>query len=229
MSHDFRTPLNAIAGYADLMEMGIHGPVTEAQQADLGRIKRSQKHLVGLINDILNFAKVSRSELSYAISDVNVRDVLEASVALVEPLIAQKGLSVDPIVCDRGVVARADAERVTQILLNLLSNAVRFTPSGGRLAFDCHSIEEDIFISVSDTGVGIRADKLEAIFDPFVQVTGGLADRDHGVGLGLAISRGLARAMGGDLSAESQFGVGSTFVLRLPVAAPDGTRVAPKC
>ena len=215
MSHELRTPLNAIAGYVELIDMGLRGPVTEAQHADLHRIRSNQGHLLGLITDVLNLSKVASGELSYAVADVHAGRALEASVAIVAPLIEKKGLVCETSCVDT-IVARADPDRVNQILVNLLSNAIKFTDAGGRLKLDCAANDTAVLLRVTDTGIGVSADKIDVIFDPFVQVRNGLAERDRGVGLGLSISRGIARAMGGDLTVESQVGVGSTFTLRLP-------------
>lgn len=221
MTHELRTPLNAIGGYVELIDMGLHGPVTEQQHADLARIRASQLHLAGLIEDLLNFTKLGSGQLQFDVSDVIIRDALAAAVALVEPLISQKQLVYDGITCDAAIIAQADPEKLSQILVNLLSNAMKFTAPGGRIAIECESTNDTVLIHVSDTGIGISSDKLEAIFDPFVQVKSGLAGRDRGVGLGLAISRGLARAMHGDLTVESTLGKGSRFTVTLPRARVD--------
>jgi signal transduction histidine kinase len=218
LSHELRTPLSAIGGYVEIIDMGLHGPVTKQQHADLARIQASQFHLVGLIEDLLNFTKLGSGQLSIDVSDVIVHDALVASVALVEPLLSKRQLVIDGIACGSAIVASADAEKLRQILLNLLSNAIKFTATGGRIAIECATTNDAVSICVSDTGIGIPSDKLEAIFEPFVQVKSGLASRDRGVGLGLAISRGLARAMNGDLTVESALGKGTRFTLTLPRA-----------
>ncbi|HEY5440543.1 MAG TPA: ATP-binding protein [Gemmatimonadaceae bacterium] len=219
MSHELRTPLNAIGGYVDLMDMEIHGPVTEAQHVDLARIRSNQRYLMGLITDLLNLTKVSSGQLVYNIDDIVPRELLATSTALVEPLIAQKLLIYDGIACDAKIVARGDPEKVTQILVNLLSNAIKFTPPGGRLAIDCEATQDAVLIRVSDTGIGIPPEKLKVIFEPFVQVKGSSLGPESGIGLGLAISRGLAQAMHGDLSVESTLGAGARFTLTLPRAS----------
>jgi signal transduction histidine kinase len=218
MSHELRTPLNAIGGYVELVDMGLRGPVTAEQRSDLARIRTNQQYLLSLISEILNFVSIGSGRVSYVASDVIVPDIVARAVALVEPLIAQKGITWGGIDCSPDIVARADAEKVIQILVNLLSNAIKFTASGGEIAVRC-TIEADmVLITVSDTGIGIPADKHESIFEPFVQLKDGLTDRGVGVGLGLAISRDLARAMEGDLSVESKAGAGSRFTLQLPRA-----------
>jgi signal transduction histidine kinase/FixJ family two-component response regulator len=222
MSHELRTPLNAIAGYLDLITLGIHGPVSEAQRASLARIKRNQEVLLSLINDVLNFAKLESGRLEIASAEVRMDRVLDALEPLVAPQLAAKALVYRCDGCAPEVVALGDPERIQQILINLLTNAVKFTGAGGSVSIGAGNDGGRVVIRVADTGRGIPADKLEAIFDPFVQVDrrGGLAeDSQQGVGLGLAISRELARAMGGELTATSTFGEGSTFTLTLPARA----------
>jgi signal transduction histidine kinase len=216
MSHELRTPLNAIGGYIDLLDMGLRGPVTEQQHADFARVKVSQRHLSLLITEILTFARVESGKVSYEITEIKACDALRHAVELVEPLFGQKGLVFDGISGDQAVVARGDVDRVTQILVNLLSNAIKFTPAGGHISAGCGATPDAVTLSISDTGRGVAADKHETVFEPFVQLKEGLADRDSGVGLGLAISRDLARAMSGDLAVESEEGKGARFTLSLP-------------
>jgi signal transduction histidine kinase len=218
MSHELRTPLNAIAGYIDLLDMGLRGPVTETQRADLARVRTNQQHLSALITEILNFARVGSGSVSYAVSDVNGCDALRHAIALIEPLIAQQELVFDGITGDSSIIARADPEKVTQILVNLLSNAIKFTPAGGHISAECAVVDDTVTLSISDTGSGIAPEKLETIFEPFVQLSEGVADREGGIGLGLSISRDLARAMKGDLTVESTEGKGTRFTLSLPRA-----------
>jgi signal transduction histidine kinase len=221
MSHELRTPLNAIAGYIDLLDMGLRGPVTDTQRADLARVRTNQQHLSALITEILNFARVGSGGVSYALSHVNACDALRHAIELIEPLIAQQGLVFDGVSGDSSIVARADPEKVTQILVNLLSNAIKFTPAGGRISAECDAVDDTVTLSISDTGLGIAADKLETIFEPFVQLKEGLTDREGGIGLGLSISRDLARGMNGDLTVESTEGKGTRFTLSLPRASED--------
>ena len=216
MSHELRTPLNAIGGYIDILDMGLRGPVTEDQHADLARVRTNQLHLAALITEILNFARVGSGSVAYAVSDVNGCDALKHAIELIEPLIAQQGLVFDGVSGDPSLVACADPEKVTQILVNLLSNAMKFTPAGGRISAECGVMNDAVTLSISDTGAGIPAEKLETIFEPFVQLKESLSDREGGIGLGLSISRDLARAMKGDLTVESTEGKGTRFTLSLP-------------
>jgi signal transduction histidine kinase len=219
MGHELRTPLNAIGGYIDLLDLGLRGPVTKDQHADFARVRTNQLHLAAIITEILNFARIGSGSVSYAVSDVNGCDALKHASELIEPLIAQNGLVFDGISGDSTIVARADPEKVTQILVNLLSNAIKFTPAGGHISSECGAVDDAVTLSISDTGLGIAAEKLETIFEPFVQLKEGLADRKGGIGLGLSISRDLARAMKGDLTVESTEGKGTRFMLSLPRAS----------
>jgi PAS domain S-box-containing protein len=218
MSHELRTPLNAIGGYAQLIELGVRGPITPEQLEDLRRVQASQRHLLGLINEVLNYAKLETGVVHYDVEPVRMRDVLAGAEALVSPQGRAKGLTLAVAECPPEVVVRADAEKLRQILVNLLSNAVKFTGPGGRVTLACEVIGERLHVTVQDTGIGIEADQIGRIFDPFVQVRSDLTRTAEGTGLGLAISRDLARGMGGDLTVESTPGVGSTFTLTLPVA-----------
>ena len=219
MSHELRTPLNAIGGYAELIEMGIRGPVTDAQRDDLRRIQQSQRHLLSLINEVLNYARLESGTVEFETVDVPLREAFLAAEALVAPQARAKGLLLVVRECRTDLVARADVEKLRQVLVNLLSNAVKFTERGGHVVLDSEASVGFAVVHVHDTGIGIPSDKLGAIFDPFVQVHSGHTRTTEGTGLGLAISRDLARGMGGDLSARSEPGLGSTFTLTLPLAS----------
>ena len=235
MSHELRTPLNAIAGYSELLEMGIHGPVTADQRETLQRIRRSQLHLTGLINEVLNYARLETGMVSYDVRPILIAEVVAAAVPLVEPQRVSKRISLDVLLPESaGLPALrvlADSEKLQQIILNLLSNAIKFTPEGGRVAIELLPQPNErgmAMLRVSDTGIGIPSDKLEAIFEPFVQIGRSLRNPGEGTGLGLAISRDLARAMGGDITAASELGRGATFTVYLPrLAGSRGGR--PSC
>jgi signal transduction histidine kinase len=218
LSHELRTPLNAIGGYAQLLELGIRGPVTAQQRLDLERIQRSQTYLLSLINDVLNFAKIESGHLTVELEDVSVNELVNGTSDFVRPQLRERGLAFTTTLCDPSVRVHADREKVQQILLNLLSNALKFTPSGGRITLSCADHDDTVSVMVRDTGRGIAEEKLASIFEPFVQVDRRFKREQEGIGLGLAISRELARAMGGDLMVASAEGEGSTFELRLPKA-----------
>jgi PAS domain S-box-containing protein len=219
MSHELRTPLNAIGGYAELLVLGLGGPVTKEQADYLDRIRRSQQHLLGIINDILNFSRIEAGQIVYDIRPVTAREVVEAVIPMVQPQAAARGLALSVDVSE-DVCVSADRGKLEQVLLNLLSNAVKFTPSG-TISITGFAEDDRAGLRVSDTGIGVAADKLSSIFEPFVQVGRSLTTPHEGTGLGLAISRDLARAMGGELSADSELGKGTTFTVTLQRAGLD--------
>ncbi len=228
MSHELRTPLNAILGYSELMELGISGDLTEAMRKQVRRIRISAKHLLALVNDILDLAKVEAGTLAVSTVPAPVIDAITAAIALIQPDALEKNLELSIAPGSEELPAYiGDDERVRQILVNLLSNAVKCTASGGRISIDAAVSSPDprtrllprksyICIRVTDTGSGVPADKLEAIFEPFVQADSGPTRSQEGSGLGLTIGRRLARAMGGDLTVESGCEEGSIFSLWLP-------------
>ncbi|HKO15929.1 MAG TPA: PAS domain-containing protein [Gemmatimonadaceae bacterium] len=217
MSHDLRTPLNAIVGYTDLIAEGVYGAVSDGQRGALTRIRRAGTHQLSLVNDILSFARIEAGRIPFQITELSVNEVLSAVSAMIELRAAERGLSYEARVGSEDVHVHADRERMTQILTNLLTNAVKFTEAGSVIV-ECRAEERTVRIDVRDTGRGIPADKLASVFDPFVQAGHSAEEQQQGVGLGLAISRELARAMGGELTVESVVGRGSTFTLRLPRA-----------
>ncbi|HSL71183.1 MAG TPA: PAS domain-containing sensor histidine kinase, partial [Longimicrobiales bacterium] len=215
MSHELRTPLNAIEGYSELLELGVHGPLNEKQLQAVGRIRRSERHLLGLINEVLNYTRVEAGAVTYDLQDVVLEDTIEMCEALTAPQRDARNLAFELHGCPPDLRVRADPDRLQQIILNLLSNAIKFTEPGGRIEIACEADREVVRLAVSDTGRGIAPDEIARIFEPFVQLDTRYARAHEGVGLGLAISRDLARGMGGDLTAESKLGEGSTFTLHL--------------
>jgi signal transduction histidine kinase len=222
MSHELRTPLNAIGGYVDLIDFGVRGPVTEEQKRDLERVRHNQRHLLALIGNILDFTRLDAQKLPFDVSDVHVERVVHDVLTAVAPLLNGKSLRAECRGCNAPVVARADRARLEQILLNLMSNAVRFTPQGGVITLAVTEREGYVEVTVTDSGIGIPREKLAAIFEPFVQVDSGLTRTVGGTGLGLTISRALARAMGGDLTADSDGTSWATFTITLPAQVEPG-------
>ena len=218
MSHELRTPLNAISGYVDLMLAEIRGPLTEQQSNDLTRIRRAGTHLMGLINDVLNLAKLETGQVPFSSNVVSLNETLTNASTMIEPQAAAKGVALTCAPVDRSLRVQGDQDKVLQIVLNLLANAVKFTPEGGRVSLSAAHAPSDgaMQITVLDTGRGIPSDQLTRIFEPFVQVGRRLSGADEGAGLGLAISRELARGMGGEIAVESVEGAGATFVVTLP-------------
>ncbi len=220
MSHELRTPLNAIAGYVELLQMGLRGPVTAAQRDDLSRIEQNQRVLLALINDVLNFAKLEAGHVQFELSDVAVHESLAAMEALVMPQLLAQSLHYEYMPVDPQLTAYADREKLQQVVLNVLANAIKYTPSGGEIELSATDGDDSVLVHVRDTGRGIAPEKLEQIFEPFVRIDTAYSRPTEGTGLGLAISRDLARAMRGDLTVESTLGKGSTFTLRLPKTRP---------
>jgi len=226
MSHELRTPLNAIAGYVQLLMLGVRGPLTDEQAIDLGRIQRSQQHLLSLINDILNFSRLEAGAVTYEIESVPLGTVLEAATSMISLQAAAKQITLTLEPCPPTMRALADDSKLEQVLLNLLSNAVKFTQRGGHVSIRCEAADDHVLTRVQDDGPGIPADRLADIFEPFVQLDRALGNPREGVGLGLAISRDLARGMQGDLTVESIPGKGSTFTVSLKRAAATGAEPA---
>lgn len=218
MSHDLRTPLNAIGGYSELLAMGVRGEVNEAQKQDLARIRRNQKHLLALVNDVLSFAKIEQGDIALRLVTAKLHDTVKPLGAMIEPQVMTKELKYRYECMDSGVMVRVDRERLEQIVVNLLSNATKFTPAGGEIVMRSGRNDVGGYVSVTDTGIGIPPDKIATIFEPFIQLDQTTAGQRDGVGLGLAISQKLARLMGGTIGVTSDFGQGSTFTISLPLA-----------
>jgi signal transduction histidine kinase len=223
MSHELRTPLNAVLGYVDLLDAEVRGPISDPQREDLGRIRRSAKVLMSLVNDVLNFARVEAGHVEFHLEAVPLGRVLADLETLVAQPLRAKQIEYTHESCGDTWVVCADPERLKQILTNLLTNAIKFTPAGGRIRVECAGEETPaasmLAVRVADTGRGIPSAALGRIFEPFVQIDRHLTgESQQGVGLGLAIARDLARRMGGDLTVESTLGEGSTFTLTLPRA-----------
>jgi signal transduction histidine kinase len=221
MSHELRTPLNAIAGYAELMELGISGPVTDMQREQLGRIRRSQRHLLGIIEDLLDLSRLEHGmPADIELGPVPIHETLGGLEALIAPQLKARNLTYIYNPGDGNMIAYGNRARIEQIVLNLLSNAIKYTAPGGRVGLSSGLHAGRVEIRVSDTGHGIPREKLDSIFEPFTRLEMDLTRTTEGTGLGLAISRHLARAMVGDLTARSEIGRGSIFTLTLPVNAP---------
>lgn len=216
MSHELRTPLNAIAGYAELLAMGVRGPVTEEQKRDLARIRQNQQHLLEIITDILNFSRMEAGHTRYDLQPMRLCDVLERMEGVIEPQARARKINYEYHQPPEPITVIADREKLEQVLINLLGNAVKFTPGGGTISLSADANESHVRIHVRDTGVGIAPEQLAAIFEPFVQLEPALTRTAEGTGLGLAISRELTRGMLGELRAESVPGQGSVFTVELP-------------
>ncbi len=219
MSHELRTPLNAIAGHVELVEMGVHGPLNQAQRDALHRVQRNQRHLLTLITSVLNLVRIQTDAVDYTRDTIALSPFLADVVSIVEPLAKAKQLDLQVAPpTDASLSIAADSEKTRQIMLNLLTNAIKFTPIGGRIAVSAAPCADEptmARVDVRDTGTGIPAARLGNVFEPFGHL-GGMGGVREGMGLGLSISRELANAMRGELRVDSVVGQGSTFSLRLP-------------
>jgi signal transduction histidine kinase len=222
VTHELRTPLNAIGGYAELLALGVRGPINAEQLKDLERIRWNQAHLLELITDILKFVRADTRKIVYRLANTDLGAVAREVGEMIEPVFSarEQRLILDDTCTRDTAVALADADRVRQIMINLMTNASKYSPSGSRATVTCGESPAGVFVELADAGAGIPEDQLETIFEPFVQLPAGVESRGGGVGLGLAIARQLARGMGGDLTVRSQLGTGSTFRLSLPRPDP---------
>jgi signal transduction histidine kinase len=217
LSHEFRTPLHAVSGYLEILQQNIHGALTDDQRRDIERIHQAQDHLLALVNMILDFAKLEGGPVELSMAEIPVEETLKGAEALVAPQFAKKGISYHHRDGDPRVTVFADREKVQQIVVNLLANAMKFTAPGGAVGLEWNVEDDVLLVRIRDTGAGIPADKLEHIFEPFVQLRAPGAPPTGGTGLGLPISRDLARAMSGDIRVCSTLGIGSVFTLSLPL------------
>ncbi|HWL40588.1 MAG TPA: ATP-binding protein [Gemmatimonadaceae bacterium] len=223
LSHEFRTPLHAVSGYLEILQQNIHGGLTLDQRRDIERIHQAQEHLLALVNMILDFAKIEGGPVELSMAEIPVEETLRSAQGLVAPQLAKKGVAYTHRSGNPSVTVFADREKVQQIVVNLLANAMKFTHPGGSVGLEWTVEDETLLVRIRDTGLGIPSDMTEQIFEPFVQLRSPGSPPSGGTGLGLPISRDLARAMGGDVRVTSTVGVGSVFTLLLPLRKHAGT------
>ena len=221
MSHELRTPLTAIMGYEELLSDGITGPVTELQRQQLGRINASAHHLLGLIDEILTFARVDIGRERVRWESMSVNHTLSDAAALVEPMANAKNLKLVVKLMSEDQSIQTDGTKLRQMLVNLLSNGIKFTEMG-EVHLGCAVVDGVLEVSIADTGVGIAAENIEYVFEPFWQAEQTATRKTGGTGLGLSVTRKLARLLGGDVTVASRMGAGATFLLTLPMKAPAG-------
>jgi signal transduction histidine kinase len=224
MSHELRTPLTAIMGYEELLSDGITGPVTELQRQQLGRINASAHHLLGLIDEILTFARVDIGRERVRWESMSVNNTLSDAAALVEPMASAKNLKLVVKLMSEDQSIQTDGTKLRQMLVNLLSNGIKFTEKG-EVHLGCEVNDGMLEVSIADTGVGIAAENIEYVFEPFWQAEQTATRKTGGTGLGLSVTRKLARLLGGDVTVASKMGAGTTFLLTLPVRAPAGETI----
>jgi signal transduction histidine kinase len=228
MSHEIRTPINAIIGYTDLLQLGVSGPITEGQQAQLERVRVSGRHLMGLVDQVLDLSRIETNTLAVDMLTARLAEAVRMALTVLRPEADQRGVRISAD-CGDELRYEGDPQHVGQVLVNLLSNAIKFSPTGGEVRLTCETRPGQlprggawgrwVCACVHDQGPGVPEDQAARIFEPFVQAETGYTRRHGGAGLGLAISLRLAHSMGGDLTLESRPGDGATFVLWLPMPA----------
>ena len=225
MSHELRTPLNSVLGFTELLVDGIYGELPDKAKTTVARVQANGRHLLGLINDVLDLSKIEAGQLTLALEDYSVGQIVRSTVTAVEPLARAKGLELSTTVAENLPIGRGDERRLTQVLLNLAGNAVKFTETGA-VDILADAVDGHFEITVRDTGPGIAAKDQALIFEEFQQVDSSSTRQKGGTGLGLAISKRIVEMHGGTIDVESVLGSGSTFRLKIPIRVNEDVRAA---